>query len=98
MDTKPSPEHVRISWRGFVDWFNSLELSENAILIGFSLAIGVLSSLGVAGFYKSIDLAYWLFYHLPGEVVPRLAVLAYRPVLTSAGLALAWWFMRYVGR
>ena len=89
---------VRDSWRGFVGWFNALELSENAILIAFALAIGVLSALGVAAFYKSIDLAFALFYRLPGELVPRFAVYAYRPVLTAAGFAAAWWFMRYIGR
>ena len=86
------------AWRRLVSWFNGLELSENAILIAFSLAIGVLSALGVAGFYKSIDLAFALFYRLPGELVPRLAAFAYRPVLTAAGLAAAWWFMKYIGR
>ena len=86
------------AWRGIVAWFNALELSENAILIAFSLAIGLLSALGVAAFYKSIDLAFALFYRLPGEVVPKLAQFAYRPVLTACGLAAAWWFMRYVGR
>lgn len=86
------------AWSGAVNWFNGLELSENAILIAFSLAIGVLSALGVAGFYKSIDLAFKLFYRLPVELVPRFAAFAYRPVLTAAGLAAAWWFMKYVGR
>jgi CIC family chloride channel protein len=88
----------RATWRGIVNWFNELELSENAILIAFSLAIGVLSALGVVAFYKAIDLAFALFYRLPGELVPKLAVFAYRPVLTAAGLAAAWWFMRYIGR
>jgi CIC family chloride channel protein len=81
-----------------VNWFNELELSENAILIAFSLAIGILSALGVVAFYKAIDLAFALFYRLPGELVPRLAGFAYRPVLTAAGIAAAWWFMRYIGR
>jgi CIC family chloride channel protein len=98
MELQPARPSVRDAWRGAVEWFNALELSENAILITFSLAIGVLSALGVAAFYKSIDLAFWLFYRVPGELVPRLAVFAYRPVLTAGGLALAWWFMRYVGR
>jgi len=86
------------TWRGVVTWFNALELSENAILIAFSLVIGVLSSLGVVAFYKAIDLAFALFYRVPGELVPSLAAYAYRPVLTAAGLATAWWFMRYIGR
>lgn len=85
-------------WRGIVTRFNRLELSENAILIAFSLAIGVLSALGVAAFYKSIDLAFSLFYRLPGELVPRFAAYVYRPVVTAAGMAAAWWFMRYIGR
>jgi CIC family chloride channel protein len=89
---------AREAWRGLVSRFNGLELSENAILIAFSLAIGVLSALGVAGFYKSIDLAFALFYRLPAELVPRLAAYAYRPVLTAAGLAAASWFMKYIGR
>ena len=98
MEPQVRPARARATWRGFVAWFNELELSENAILIAFSLAIGVLTALGVAAFYKSIDLAYALFYRLPGELVPSVALLAYRPVLTAAGIAAAWWFMRYVGR
>src|SRR5690349_23855519 len=98
MEPSARPARPRVTWRGFVAWFNDLELSENAILIAFSLAIGVLAALGVAAFYKSIDLAYKLFYRLPGELVPSVALFAYRPVLTAAGVAVAWWFMRYVGR
>jgi CIC family chloride channel protein len=85
-------------WQRFVGWFNALELSENAILIAFSLAIGVFSALGVAAFYKSIDLAFALFYRLPIELWPAGAQYAYRPVVTAAGIATAYWFMRYVGR
>jgi CIC family chloride channel protein len=92
-----APPHRKM--RGtIIEWFNALELSENTILMAFALAIGVLSALGVVAFYKSIDLAYALFYRLPGELVPRFAFLAYRPVLTAAGIAAAWWFMKFVGR
>jgi len=98
MEEKQRRAGVRDTWRGITAWFNALELSENAILISFSLAIGVLSALGVAAFYKSIDLAFTLFYRLPTELMPRFAVFAYRPVITAAGIALAWWFMRYIGR
>src|SRR5215217_6146646 len=85
-------------WRAFANWFNALELSENAILMAFALVIGVASALGVVVFYKSIDLAFALFYRLPGEYLPRVSFLAYRPVVTAAGMAVAWWLMRYVGR
>jgi CIC family chloride channel protein len=85
-------------WRAFADWFNARELSENAILMGFALVIGVASALGVVVFYKFIDLAFALFYRLPSEYLPRLSFLAYRPVITAAGLALAWCVMRYIGK
>src|SRR6476659_7342760 len=77
MEPQARPARARPTWRGFVAWFNELELSENAILIAFSLAIGVLTALGVAAFYKSIDLAYKLFYRVPGELVPSFALFAY---------------------
>src|SRR3954452_19385175 len=98
MEPQSSRRTARERWRGIVDWFNALELSENAILISFSLAIGVLSALGVAAFYKSIDLAFGLFYRLPIELWPAGAQYAYRPIVTAAGIATAYWFMRYVGR
>lgn len=98
MEPQAKSVGVRSRWRQFVGWFNALELSENAILIAFSLAIGVFSALGVAAFYKSIDLAFALFYRLPIELWPAGAQYAYRPVVTAAGIATAYWFMRYVGR
>jgi chloride channel protein, CIC family len=85
-------------WSRFVAWFNGLELSENAILLGFAVAIGVLSALGVIAFYRSIDLAYWAFYTWPDKVMTRVGQLAYRPAVTGAGMALAWWMMRRLGR
>ena len=88
----------RNAWRDFTAWFNALELSENAILVGFALAIGVGSALGVVGFYRSIDAAFAVFYRIPGSYLSRLGVAAYRPVVTAVGLAVAWWVMRYVGK
>jgi chloride channel protein, CIC family len=85
-------------WSRFVAWFNRRELSENAILLGFAVAIGVLSALGVIAFYRSIDLAYWAFYTWPGRVMTRVGQLIYRPAITGAGMALAWWIMRRLGR
>jgi chloride channel protein, CIC family len=85
-------------WDAFVAWFNSREFSENAVLLGFAVAIGLLTALGVVAFYRAIDLAYAAFYRWPASALPRSAVLAYRPVVTGAGLALAWWVMRRAGR
>jgi CIC family chloride channel protein len=87
-----------IRWARFVDWFNGRAFSENAILLGFAVAIGALSALGVIAFYGAIDLAYAAFYRWPDRVMTRVGVLAYRPAVTGAGMALAWWIMRRLGR
>jgi chloride channel protein, CIC family len=89
---------VRGAWDGVTAWFNSRALSENAVLLTFAVVTGLLSALGVVAFYKSIDFAYWVFYRLPTSQFPRVALLTYRPVITAAGLAVAWWTMRHVGR
>ncbi|MEP6571307.1 MAG: hypothetical protein ABJD11_01385, partial [Gemmatimonadota bacterium] len=82
----------------FIDWFNDLDLSENAILIGFAVVIGIGGALGVVAFYKSIDLAYALFYRWPSRYISRVGIMAYRPLITAAGLTTAWWIMRRIGR
>src|SRR5579872_652013 len=69
---------VQRGWIAFTEWFNGLALSENAVFLGFAVAIGLLSALGVAAFYKSIDLAYDAFYRFPATLVPRITFLAYR--------------------
>lgn len=85
-------------WDRGVGWLARREPSENVVLLAFAVATGVLSALGVVAFYKSIDAAYTLFYRWPGTYFPHVAVLAYRPLITAAGLALAWWVMRRLGR
>lgn len=72
--------------------------SEYSILLGFAVVIGTLTALGVAGFYEAIDLAYAAFFRWSAHAMPRLGLLAYRPLVTGAGVALAWWVMRTVGR
>jgi CIC family chloride channel protein len=88
----------RRGWSGFTAWFEGLALSENTIVLAFAVAIGVLSALGVAAFYGSIDVAYKVFYDFPARFLPSLAFLAYRPFVTSIGLAAAWWIMRRLGQ
>ncbi|HEX7051473.1 MAG TPA: chloride channel protein [Longimicrobiales bacterium] len=89
---------VATGWQALVDWFNGLALSENAILIGFAVAVGIVGALGVVAFYKLIDLAYAAFFRWPADYFSWDSFLAYRPALTAAGLALAWWTMRRFGR
>jgi CIC family chloride channel protein len=89
---------IERTWSGITDWFNGRALSENAVLLIFAVLTGLLSALGVVAFYKSIDFAYWAFYKLPTSQFPRVALLTYRPVITGAGFAIAWWVMRRIGR
>ncbi|HEX6965058.1 MAG TPA: chloride channel protein [Gemmatimonadaceae bacterium] len=85
-------------WQRVVDWFNARELSENAILIGFAVVMGIGGALGVVAFYKTIDLAFYLFYRWPGTFLSHADFLAYRPLLTAVGLGAAWWVVQHVGR
>jgi CBS domain-containing protein len=78
------------AWDRVVSRVNGLELDENTILLAFALVIGILGAGGVIGFYKLIDLAYSAFSRWPGTVLRRGDLLLYRPLLTAAGLALAW--------
>lgn len=85
-------------WGRFTDWFNSLDLDENTILLAFAVAIGIAGALGVVAFYRLIDLAYYLLYLIPALYLTRQGFLAYRPLLTAAGLSIAWMIMRGPGR
>jgi len=89
---------IEATWNGITAWFNGKALSENAVLLIFAVVTGLLCALGVVAFYASIDFAYWAFYKFPTRSFPRIALLTYRPVITAAGLAVAWWVMRHVGR
>jgi CIC family chloride channel protein len=89
---------ARGKWSQFVDWFNGLGLSENTILLGFAVVVGVGGALGVVVFYKLIDAAYGLFYRWPGSFLSRADFLAYRPLVTATGFAAAWAVWRRFGR
>ncbi|HZS60506.1 MAG TPA: chloride channel protein [Gemmatimonadaceae bacterium] len=84
--------------RRFVEWFNQRQLSEHTILLGFAVIIGVLSALGVVGFYRAIDLSYLVFYRSTAGILSTIGALLYRPLITGAGLFVAWWIMRRLGQ
>lgn len=86
------------TWNYIVNRFNRLELNENTILFSFAVAIGAATALGVVGFYRLIDLAFVAFYDWPADYFPHSAFLAYRPLVTGAGLALAAGIMMRFGR
>lgn len=84
-------------WNEVLRWFDRLELSENAILFSFAVAIGAGTALAVVAFYGLIDLAFVALYRWPGLYLERVSFLAYRPVLTAVGLFFAWWLVRRFG-
>lgn len=108
--TLPAPTHsarrvaryavhrTRGVWDAFADWVNGLGLSENTMLLGFAVAIGVSGALGVVAFYRLIDLAYLIFYHWPAGYLSDWGFIFYRPLLTGLGFVAAWWIMRGPGR
>ncbi len=91
-------ERSRHSWQRLVDRFHALDLSENAILLGFAVAVGVAGALGVVLFYKLIDLSAAVLFRWPADVLPSWLEWLYRPLVTGSGLALAWYLMRRFGR
>lgn len=91
-------DRIAEAWGEFVDWFNRRELSENAVMLAFAVVTGVASAFGVIAFYKSIDAAFAAFYSWPATFIPHISFLVYRPVVTAAGLVLAWWVMQKLGR
>ena len=78
--------------------FTALGLSENAILLGFAVVIGVVGALGVASFYWLIDLAYGVLFVWPAGRIGPDSLPLYRPLLTAMGFAAAWWVMHRLAR
>ncbi len=89
------PTHL---WEKLVDRFHALDLSENAVLLGFAVAVGVAGALGVVLFYNLIDLSATLLFRWPARVLPSWLEWLYRPLVTGSGLALAWYVMRRFGQ
>lgn len=88
---------TRRGWGALLDRFERLDLSENAILLVFAVAIGCAAALGVVAFYWLIDLAYHVLFVLPGRFLRGIDLLAWRPVITALGLLSAWWIMQHIG-
>lgn len=82
------------AWDDFVTWFNGLDLSENAVLLGFAVVVGAAGAIGVVGFYKLIDLAYLIFFDWPSSWLPPLGPYVSRPLITGVAMLAAWWVMR----
>lgn len=82
------------AWDRFVIWFNALDLSENAVLLGFAVVVGFAGAFGVVGFYKLIDLFYVAFFRWPSTWLPAFGPWFTRPLITATAMVAAWWIMR----
>jgi chloride channel protein, CIC family len=85
-------------WDKLVDRFHALDLSENAVLLAFAVAVGVAGALGVVLFYKMIDLSAAVLFRWPARVLPSWLEWLYRPLVTGSGLAAAWYIMKRFAR
>ena len=84
-------------WDKLLDRFHALDLSENAILLAFAVAVGIIGALGVVLFYNLIDLSAAVLFQWPRRVLPSWLEWLYRPLVTASGLAAAWYVMRRFG-
>ncbi len=82
------------AWETFVEWFNHLDLSENAVLLGFAVLVGIAGAFAVVGFFKAIDIAYAIFFSWPSTWMPAFGPWVTRPLITAAAMVTAWWIMR----
>lgn len=82
------------AWESFVAWFNQLDLSENAVLLGFAVVVGIAGAFAVVGFFKAIDIAYLIFFEWPATWMPAFGPWVTRPLITAAAMVTAWWIMR----
>jgi CIC family chloride channel protein len=75
-------------------WLERRDWDEGATLMVFGSLIGVVSGLGVVGFYRLIDLAHLVLIQLPEAHLPFVGQTFYRPVLTGVGVWAAWFVVR----
>ena len=76
-------------WDRFLVWLKARRLTQDTLLMVIAVAVGVGSALGVVFFYKLIDVAFTIFFRIPGEHVSRGVFVAYRPLITSIGFVSA---------
>lgn len=63
-----------------------------------ALVLGAVTALGVVLFFRTIDLAYDLFWQWPIALLSRAGYTVYRPLLTGIGFVAAWWLMHRFAR
>ena len=70
------------------------DLDEGALLMGFGAVIGVVAGLGVVGFYRLVDTAFYAFVRWPASRLAMHEAVLYRPLLSAVGLWAAWFIVR----
>ncbi len=86
---------ARRLWGRLIDRIAFHEWDEGAVLMVFGGVIGVAVGLGVVGFYRLVDLAYQGFAVIPMRRLGTFENAFYRPLLTAAGLWVAWALVRH---
>ena len=71
-------------------WLERRDWYEGATLMVFGALVGVVTGLGVVGFYRLIDVCHLIFIRWPASRLPGLAHAFYQPLLTALGLWAAW--------
>jgi CIC family chloride channel protein len=70
----------------FLTWLQARDWEEGATLMAFGALIGIVSGLGVVGFYRLIDLAHLVLIKWPVSHFPTVGQAIYWPLLTGIGL------------
>ncbi len=77
---------------------DQLGLDENALLLTFAVAVGLVAAGGVVLFYRAIDAAHFVLFDWPASLLPNVPVSFSRPILTAIAFACAAAIWRRVGR
>lgn len=91
---EPSCLSLSVMIQQFFEWLEKRNWDEGATLMTFGALIGVVSGLGVVGFYRLIDLAHLLLIEWPEARFPHVPQVVYWPLLTAVGLWGAWFLVR----
>jgi CIC family chloride channel protein len=75
-------------------WLERRDWDEGATLMVFGAVVGIITGLGVVGFYRLIDLSHLLFIRWPDAHLPWIAHAIYQPLLTALGIWSAWLLAR----
>lgn len=85
-------------WDRLLVQLDRLGIDENALLITFAVAVGLLSAAGVILFYRAIDAFHFVLFVWPERFIRDVPITFSRPILTAVGFAIAAMIWRRLGR